>query len=189
MHGTLPAPGAPHLCQHTGSACRPQALRTPLLPPTPHAQETLEYFANPDNINSDVLPPGLESWDPAPYLACALPIFTSVLGVNFLHEVGHRIAAAARGVKLGPTYFIPNLQIGSFGAITPITSLLKGRRDLWDVAAAGPIAGGLASLALVGGGGRARAGGGVVPACERRAATLLAQKLNSCCARPPSALP
>ncbi|GBF95462.1 zinc metalloprotease chloroplastic-like [Raphidocelis subcapitata] len=112
-------------------------------------KETLEYFANPDNINNDVLPPGLDTWDPAPYLACAAPIFTSLLGVNFLHEVGHRIAASVRGVKLGPTFFIPNLQIGSFGAITPIASLLKGRRDLWDVAAAGPIAGGLASIALL----------------------------------------
>ena len=44
-------------------------------------------------------------------------------------------------MKLGPTYFIPNLQIGSFGAITPIASLLKNRGQLWDVAAAGPIAG------------------------------------------------
>lgn len=112
-------------------------------------KETLEYFANPDNINSEMLPPGLESWDPAPYLACAVPIFTSILGVNFMHEVGHRIAAGVRKVKLGPTFFIPNLQIGSFGAITPFASLLKGRGDMWDVSAAGPIAGGLASLALL----------------------------------------
>lgn len=135
-------------------------------------QETLDYFANPDNINSDALPPGLDTWDPAPYLACAAPIFASLLGVNFLHEVGHRIAAKVRGVKLGPTYFIPNLQIGSFGAITPIASLLKGRRDLWDVAAAGPIAGGLASLALVGLGlclFADRRGGGHAAACARTA--------------------
>jgi hypothetical protein len=44
-------------------------------------------------------------------------------------------------VKLGPSYFIPNLQIGSFGAITPFAGLLKNRSQLWDVAAAGPIAG------------------------------------------------
>lgn len=75
------------------------------------AQETLEYFANPDNLNSDVLPPGLSTWDPAPYLASAVPIAVSVVGVNFLHELGHRIAAFIRKVKLGPTYFIPNLQV------------------------------------------------------------------------------
>jgi hypothetical protein len=49
------------------------------------------------------------------------------VGINLSHEVGHKVAAAARGVKLGPTFFIPNLQLGSFGAITPITSLLKNR--------------------------------------------------------------
>lgn len=76
-----------------------------------HLQETLEYFANPDNLNSDVLPPGLASWDPSPYLASAIPIAVSVVGVNFVHEVGHRIAALIRKVKLGPTYFVPNLQV------------------------------------------------------------------------------
>lgn len=94
----------------------------PAPPPFPHpispldSQETLEYFANPDNLNSDVLPPGLASWDPAPYLASALPIAVSVVGVNFVHELGHRIAAFVRKVKLGPTYFVPNLQVcGSEG--------------------------------------------------------------------------
>lgn len=76
-------------------------------------QETLEYFANPDNLNSEVLPPGLASWDPAPYLASAIPIAISVVGVNFVHELGHRIAALVRKVKLGPTYFVPNLQVGA----------------------------------------------------------------------------
>lgn len=41
------------------------------------------------------------------------------------------------------------LQIGSFGGITPFQSLLKNRADLWDVAAAGPIAGIAASAALL----------------------------------------
>ncbi len=54
-----------------------------------------------------------------------------------------------RKVKLGPTFFIPNLQIGSFGAITPFASLLRNRQDLWDVAAAGPLAGGLASVSML----------------------------------------
>ncbi|KAF8071032.1 EGY1 [Scenedesmus sp. PABB004] len=114
-------------------------------------KETLEYFANPDNLNAagDALPPGLAGWDPAPYLASAVPIALSVVGVNFVHELGHRIAAALRGVKLGPTFFVPNLQIGSFGGITPLNSLLKDRSQLWDVAAAGPLAGVAASAALL----------------------------------------
>uniref|UniRef100_A0A383VG94 Peptidase M50 domain-containing protein n=1 Tax=Tetradesmus obliquus TaxID=3088 RepID=A0A383VG94_TETOB len=112
-------------------------------------KETLEWLANPDNLNTDVLPPGLANWDPSPYLASAFPVAISIIGVNFMHELGHRVAAAVRGVKLGPTYFIPNLQIGSFGGITPLLSLLKDRSQLWDVAAAGPIAGVSASIALL----------------------------------------
>lgn len=44
-----------------------------------------------------------------------------------------------------PTHRCP-AQIGSFGAITPFTSLLQNRLTMWDVSAAGPLAGG--SLAL-----------------------------------------
>jgi hypothetical protein len=40
-------------------------------------KETLEFFANPDNLNSNLLPPGLDTWDPAPYLLSALPIAVS----------------------------------------------------------------------------------------------------------------
>lgn len=112
-------------------------------------KETLEFFANADNFNSDALPPGLENWDPTSYFITVVPIFISVLGISFSHEIGHRIAAAVRGVKLGPTYFVPNLQLGSFGAITPFTNLLSGRGALWDVAAAGPLAGGLAAAAVL----------------------------------------
>lgn len=131
-------------CLQRGSAAH--CIRDPVC----ILQETLEYFANPDNLNTaDVLPPGLANWDPAPYLASAIPIALSVIGVNFVHEIGHRIAAFIRGVKLGPTYFVPNLQIGSFGGITPLQSLLKNRSELWDVAAAGPLAGVSASIALL----------------------------------------
>jgi len=41
------------------------------------------------------------------------------------------------------------VRIGSFGGITPLQSLVKNRNDLWDVAAAGPIAGVAASVALL----------------------------------------
>ena len=51
-------------------------------------------------------------------------------------------------VKLGTPIFIPNGQIGLFGAVTQIKSLVRNRRDLFDIAAAGPLAGGIASLAL-----------------------------------------
>jgi hypothetical protein len=43
-------------------------------------KETLEFFSNPDNLNSNLLPPGLDTWDPAPYLLSALPIAVSNVG-------------------------------------------------------------------------------------------------------------
>jgi hypothetical protein len=61
----------------------------------------------------------------------------------------HWLPALHRNVKLGPSFFIPNFQIGSFGAVTPFKSLLKNRSELWDVAAAGPLAGFTFSLALL----------------------------------------
>jgi hypothetical protein len=46
-----------------------------------------------------------------------------------------------RQVKLGPSFLIPNGQIGTLGAVLPLKSAVRKRRDLFDVAAAGPAAG------------------------------------------------
>lgn len=35
-------------------------------------------------------------------------------------EVGHWLAAAPRGVKMGIPYLIPNITLGSFGAVTQV---------------------------------------------------------------------
>lgn len=61
--------------------------------------------------------------------------------------MGRRAPAGAQ-VKLGPSFFIPNGQLGSFGAVTPVRSMVRKRRDLFDVSVAGPAAAGAASLAL-----------------------------------------
>lgn len=111
--------------------------------------ETLAWFANPANLNSDQLPPGLENWDPTAYFESALPILEAVLGINLAHEVAHRLMAMYRGVTLGPSFFIPFAEVGSFGAITPFTSLLKDRQTLWDVAFVGPATGFAVSLGLL----------------------------------------
>ncbi|XWS07656.1 hypothetical protein CRYUN_Cryun41cG0008200 [Craigia yunnanensis] len=61
-----------------------------------------------------------------------------LLGV---HELGHILVAKSTGVKLGVPFFVPSWQIGSFGAITRIKSIVPNREDLLKVAAAGPLAG------------------------------------------------
>ena len=88
------------------------------------------------------LPPGLEGFDSAAYVEGAFPVFAGIFATAMAHEVGHTLAALARDVKISIPFLIPNGQLGTFGSITQIKSLPRTREDLFDVAIAGPIAGG-----------------------------------------------
>ncbi|MCG8367470.1 MAG: site-2 protease family protein [Pseudanabaenales cyanobacterium] len=79
----------------------------------------------------------------------ALPIALGILAVLIAYEIGRRILAQRHQIKLSPPFFIPTWQIGSFGALTRFESLLPNRSVLFDVAFAGPAAGGLVSLTLL----------------------------------------
>lgn len=78
-----------------------------------------------------------------------LPIGGGIIAVLVAHELGHWTLALRHQVRLSPPFFLPVLQIGSFGAITRFTSLLPNRSVLFDVAFAGPAAGGLVALVLL----------------------------------------
>ena len=62
-------------------------------------QETLAWLANPSNANPDALPPGLEGFDPVPYLSAAVPITVATFGTQMAHELGHRVLAYLRKVR------------------------------------------------------------------------------------------
>lgn len=79
----------------------------------------------------------------------ALPIASAILAILAAHELGHRWQAARHAIRLSPPFFIPTLQIGTFGAWTRFESLLPSRSVLFDIAAAGPLAGGLLSLIML----------------------------------------
>ncbi|PSM49559.1 site-2 protease family protein [Chroococcidiopsis sp. CCALA 051] len=79
----------------------------------------------------------------------ALPIALGILAVLAAHEIGHRVLAQRYQVRLSPPFFLPTLQIGAFGAITRIESLLANRTALFDIAIAGPVAGGVVSLLML----------------------------------------
>ncbi|KAL0404648.1 UNVERIFIED_CONTAM: putative zinc metalloprotease EGY1, chloroplastic [Sesamum radiatum] len=76
--------------------------------------------------------------------------FFSFFGTeNFdLKEVGHVLAAFPRKVKLSIPYFIPNITLGSFGAITQFKSILPDRKAKVDISLAGPFAGAALSFAM-----------------------------------------
>jgi membrane-associated protease RseP (regulator of RpoE activity) len=77
------------------------------------------------------------------------PLAAGLLAVLAVHEIGHWVTARRYDVKLSWPFFLPTWQIGSFGALTRFASLLPDRKALFDIAFAGPVAGGLLSLILL----------------------------------------
>jgi Zn-dependent protease len=75
-----------------------------------------------------------------------LPISVGALSIVLAHEIAHRIAALRHNIKLGLPVFLPSLQVGTYGTITPLQSYPRNRTSLFDVAASGPIAGVTVSL-------------------------------------------
>lgn len=111
-------------------------------------KETLQWLANPANMNSEMLPPGLENFDPFPWVQSALAVGGAALLPQLAHELGHAIAAGVKGIKIGPSFLIPNSQLGTFGSITQLKSLAKNRTDLFDFALSGLGAGFITSLVM-----------------------------------------
>ncbi|KAG4122024.1 hypothetical protein ERO13_D11G242200v2 [Gossypium hirsutum] len=63
-------------------------------------------------------------------------------------ELGHFLAAFPKKVKLSIPFFIPNITLGSFGAITQFKSILPDRSTQVDISLAGPFAGAALSFSM-----------------------------------------
>jgi membrane-associated protease RseP (regulator of RpoE activity) len=79
----------------------------------------------------------------------ALPIGLGIFTILIAHEIGHWLFARKHQVRLSWPFFLPAVQIGSFGAITRFESLLPNRKALFDIALAGPAFGGIVSLIML----------------------------------------
>ncbi|MFN5989025.1 MAG: site-2 protease family protein [Dolichospermum sp.] len=79
----------------------------------------------------------------------ALPIAWCLFVIFISHEVGHWLLARRHQVRLSWPFFLPAVQVGSFGAITRFESLVPNRNALFDIALAGPAFGGITSLLLL----------------------------------------
>lgn len=65
-----------------------------------------------------------------------------LLAILGAHEIGHVLACRYHGIPSTLPYFVPGLPpVGTFGAVIRIRGAIPNRRALFDVAAAGPIAG------------------------------------------------
>ncbi|MBI1899175.1 MAG: site-2 protease family protein [Acidobacteria bacterium] len=79
--------------------------------------------------------------------AVGLPYALALLGILGLHELGHYFTARYHGMQVTPPYFIPvPFALGTFGAFIQMRSPAEGRRPLFDVAVAGPLAGLLVAI-------------------------------------------
>jgi membrane-associated protease RseP (regulator of RpoE activity) len=78
-----------------------------------------------------------------------IPMALGIWTVLMSHEIAHQVVARWRKVKIGLPFFLPAGQIASFGAITRFESLVPDRSVLFDVALAGPAAGGIVSFLML----------------------------------------
>lgn len=84
----------------------------------------------------------LHGWQ---YSACLMTILT-------FHEFGHYFAAKKHRVPASLPYFIPSpfpqTLFGTFGAVIRMSPYIPNRRALFDIAAAGPVAGLVVALPI-----------------------------------------
>ena len=84
-------------------------------------------------------------------LVRGVPYATLLLLILGAHEAGHFLACRHYGVRATLPYFIPGppMLIGTLGAVIRIRSVIPSRRALFDIAAAGPIAGFVVALPVL----------------------------------------
>lgn len=75
--------------------------------------------------------------------------FVSMLAIQLVHEVAHRIVAWKDKFDIGFPNLIPSISLGLTGSITPLKSPPKNWNSMFDFAVAGPLAGIAASLFLL----------------------------------------
>ncbi len=86
-------------------------------------------------------------WATPEYLALGLRFSLALLAILGCHELGHFLACRYHRVPASAPYFLPApFGLGTFGAFMRVHGPLRDRRELFDVGAAGPIAGFVALL-------------------------------------------
>ncbi|MBI2360763.1 MAG: site-2 protease family protein [Deltaproteobacteria bacterium] len=83
-------------------------------------------------------------------LTAGLPFAATLMMILLVHEMGHYLMSRYHGVHASLPYFIPAPSfIGTFGAFIRMDSPPQDRRSLFDVGAAGPLAGLLLAIPAV----------------------------------------
>jgi membrane-associated protease RseP (regulator of RpoE activity) len=86
------------------------------------------------------------------WLAGGAAFSATLMTILVCHEFGHYIVARRRGVEVSLPYFIPTppgITIGTLGAVIRMNKPIEDRNALFDVGAAGPIAGLVVAIPLL----------------------------------------
>lgn len=76
------------------------------------------------------------------WIIAGTPFAVTLLTILGVHEFGHYFAARYYGASVSLPYFIPApMLFGTFGAVIRMRSPARDRNSLFDIAAAGPLAG------------------------------------------------
>ena len=79
----------------------------------------------------------------------AWPFSAAIMGVLGIHEMGHYVMSRYHDVDASWPYFIPlPLFVGSMGAVIRMRERMPDRKALFDIGAAGPLAGLVATVAV-----------------------------------------
>lgn len=85
-------------------------------------------------------------WSGGPYFAATL------MTILVCHEAGHYVAGRRHGVEVSLPYFIPlppGISLGTLGAVIHMPRPISDRNQLFDVGAAGPVAGLVIAIPLL----------------------------------------
>ena len=79
----------------------------------------------------------------------AWPFVLAIMGVLGIHELGHYVMSRYHNVQASLPYFIPlPTYIGSMGALIRMKGRIPNRKALFDIGAAGPLAGLVATVVV-----------------------------------------
>src|SRR2546427_1814508 len=92
--------------------------------------------------------------DSGPAWATGLSFSAPLVAILLCHELGHYLTARHYQLDVSPPYFIPvplvPWSIGTMGAFIRLRTVVSDRRQLLDVGVAGPIAGLLVAVPVLG---------------------------------------
>lgn len=79
----------------------------------------------------------------------AIPLFAAFMGTQIVHEAAHWAVASSKKMEITFPTLVPSLVTGVTSSITALKNSPKNKQDLFDFAIAGPLAGIVASCALL----------------------------------------